>query len=63
VPDGDIMGFAEGALTLMGNVDLANSLGSAGRRFVEAQHSWAHSAELLEEIFQSLVAERGSLAS
>jgi glycosyltransferase involved in cell wall biosynthesis len=63
VPDGDILGFAEGALTLMGNVELANALGSAGRRFVEAQHSWEHSAELLEDIFQGLVAERSSLAS
>jgi glycosyltransferase involved in cell wall biosynthesis len=58
VPDGDIEGFAEGALTLMGNAGLADALGSGARRFVEAQHSWERSAEMLEEIFRRLIARR-----
>jgi glycosyltransferase involved in cell wall biosynthesis len=58
VPDGDIDGFAQGALTLMGNARLADALGSGARRFVEAQHSWGRSAEMLEKIFRRLIARR-----
>jgi glycosyltransferase involved in cell wall biosynthesis len=59
VPDGDVDGLAEGVLTLIGNVALADTLGSGARRFVEAQHSWDRSAELLEDIFRRVIA-RGS---
>ncbi len=58
VPNGDVEGFAEGALTLLGNVELADTLGSGARRFVEAQHSWERSAEILEGIFRRLIARR-----
>ena len=58
VPDGDVEGFAEGALTLMGNAGLADALGSGARRFVEAHHSWDRSAEVLEDIFRRLIARR-----
>jgi glycosyltransferase involved in cell wall biosynthesis len=56
VADGDVEGFAEGALTLMGNPGLADALGSGARRFVEAHHSWDRSAEMLEDIFRRLIA-------
>jgi glycosyltransferase involved in cell wall biosynthesis len=58
VPDGDIEGFAQGALTLMGNAGLANDLGCGARRFVEVQHSWDRSAETLEQIFHQLIERR-----
>jgi glycosyltransferase involved in cell wall biosynthesis len=58
VRDGDIEGFAEGVLALIANVELADALGSGARRFVEAQHSWGRSAELLEDIFRRLIARR-----
>jgi glycosyltransferase involved in cell wall biosynthesis len=58
VPDGDIDGFAQGALTLMGNAGLADDLGRGARRFVEAQHSWDRSAETLEQIFHRLIERR-----
>ena len=58
VRNGDVEGFAEGALTLMGDVKLADALGSGARRFVEAQHSWDGSAGLLEDIFRRLIARR-----
>jgi glycosyltransferase involved in cell wall biosynthesis len=58
VRDGDIEGFAEGVLTLIANVGLADALGSGARRFVEGQHNWDRSAESLEDIFQRLIARR-----
>lgn len=58
VPDGDIDGFAEGALTLIRNGELADALGSGARRFVEAQHNWDRSAEVIEKIFRRLIARR-----
>lgn len=58
VRDGDVEGFAEGALTLMGNVELADALGAGARRFVESQHSWDRSAQLLDDIFRRLIARR-----
>ncbi len=60
VPDGDVDAFAEGVLTLIGNVALADTMGAAARRFVEAHHSWDHSAEMLENIFLRVIAGRGS---
>lgn len=58
VRDGDIEGFAEGLLTLINDVELAEALGAGARRFVEAEHNWDRSAELLEEIFRRLIAAR-----
>ena len=58
VPDGDIDGFARGALTLLDDHEMARRLGRNARRFVEAEHSWATSAELCEEIYCRLLAAR-----
>jgi glycosyltransferase involved in cell wall biosynthesis len=58
VPDGDIDGFANGALALLDDREMAGRLGRNARRFVEAEHSWAKSAELCEEIYYQLLAGR-----
>jgi glycosyltransferase involved in cell wall biosynthesis len=58
VPDGDIDGFAQGALTLLDNREMAGRLGRNARRFVETEHSWAKSTELCEEIYYRLLAAR-----
>jgi glycosyltransferase involved in cell wall biosynthesis len=58
VPDGDIDGFADGALTLLDDREMAGRLGRNARRFVEAEHSWAKSAELCEQIYYRLLAGR-----
>lgn len=58
VTDGDVDAFAEGALTLLSDVQLAKSLGSNARSFVEHQHNWERSAEMLVGIFRRLIAER-----
>ena len=58
VPDGDIDGFARGALTLLDDHEMARRLGRNARQFVEAEHSWAKSAELCEEIYYRLLAAR-----
>ena len=58
VPDGDVDGFAEGALTLLANVELADALGRNAKLFVEAQHSWERSAEMAEGIYRRLIGER-----
>lgn len=55
VPDGDVDAFAAGALALIENTELADALGASARRFVEAHHSWDHSARKLEQIFRRLV--------
>jgi glycosyltransferase involved in cell wall biosynthesis len=58
VPDGDIDGFADGALTSLDDREMAGRLGRNARRFVEAEHSWAKSAELCEQIYYRLLAGR-----
>lgn len=58
VPDGDIDGFAEGALTLIGDVAMADALGTAARSFVETHHNWDRSAEMLEDIFRRVIERR-----
>jgi glycosyltransferase involved in cell wall biosynthesis len=58
VPDGDVDGFAEGALALLGDAELAASLGRNARRFVEAQHSWERSAEMAENLYRRLIDAR-----
>jgi glycosyltransferase involved in cell wall biosynthesis len=57
VPDGDIDGFAEGALTLLNNAELASALGQNARRQVQDQHDWSRSAELAEEIYRRIIRE------
>jgi glycosyltransferase involved in cell wall biosynthesis len=58
VSDGDVDGLARGALALLEDTELARRLGRNARRFVEAEHSWARSAELCEEIYYRMVAAR-----
>lgn len=60
VKDGDIEGFAQGALTLLDDREMARRLGRNARRFVEAEHSWSRSAELCEEIYHRLLVERAA---
>lgn len=58
VSDGDVDGFAQGALALLDDHEMARRLGRNARQFVEAEHSWAKSAELCEEIYYRLLAAR-----
>ena len=58
VPDGDIDGFARGALSLLDDREMARRLGRNARQFVEAEHSWSRSAGLCEEIYYRLLAAR-----
>jgi glycosyltransferase involved in cell wall biosynthesis len=60
VPDGDIDGFAEGALTLLSNAELASALGQNARRLVKDQHNWGRSAELTETIYERVIRERAT---
>ena len=60
VPDGDIDGFAEGALTLLSNTELASALGQNARRLVRDQHDWNRSAELTENIYHQVIRERAT---
>jgi glycosyltransferase involved in cell wall biosynthesis len=61
VPDGDVDGFAEGALTLLANAELASALGQNARRLVKDQHDWGRSAELTENIYHRVIRERATL--
>ena len=60
VPDGDIDGFAEGALTLLSNTELASALGQNAMRLVRDQHDWSRSAELTENIYHRVIRERAT---
>jgi glycosyltransferase involved in cell wall biosynthesis len=60
VPDGDVDGFAEGALTLLSNTELASSLGQNARRLVQDKHDWSRSAELTEDIYHRVIRERAT---
>lgn len=60
VADGDVDAFAQGALTLLGDADLASRLGRNARRYVEVEHSWARAAEVCEEIYYRLVGTRAA---
>jgi glycosyltransferase involved in cell wall biosynthesis len=58
VPDGDVDGFAEGALALLDDAEFAAGLGRNARRFVETEHSWEHSAEMAEDLYRRIISER-----
>jgi glycosyltransferase involved in cell wall biosynthesis len=58
VADGDVDGFAEGALTLLGDAELARALGQNARRLVQDQHDWDRSAALTESIYHRIIGER-----
>jgi glycosyltransferase involved in cell wall biosynthesis len=60
VPDGDVDGFAEGALTLLSNTELATALGQNARRQVQDQHDWSRSAELAEGVYRRIIRERAA---
>jgi glycosyltransferase involved in cell wall biosynthesis len=60
VEDGDVDGFAEGALTLLGNAELASALGQNARRLVIDQHDWGRSTELTEGIYRRVIRERAN---
>jgi glycosyltransferase involved in cell wall biosynthesis len=60
VADGDVDGFAEGALTLLGNAELASALGQNARRLVIDQHDWGRSTELTEGIYRRVIRERAN---
>jgi len=45
--------FADAVLKLLGDVELRTHLGEAGRRYVEAQHSWDAAAQLLEAAYRA----------
>jgi glycosyltransferase involved in cell wall biosynthesis len=44
--------LASHLLTLLANEDLRRRIGSAGRAFVERNHSWESAVELLEQVYQ-----------
>ena len=54
--DGDVEGFAEGVLALLADRALADTLGRNARRFVEANHSWAHAVDRTEALYGALLA-------
>jgi glycosyltransferase involved in cell wall biosynthesis len=60
VPDGDVDGFAEGALTLLANAELASAMGQNARRLVKDKHDWSRSAELTENIYRRVLRERAT---
>jgi glycosyltransferase involved in cell wall biosynthesis len=60
VADGDVDGFAEGALTLLSNTELASALGQNARQLVKDQHDWSRSAELAEGIYRRVIEERAN---
>jgi len=45
--------FADAVLKLLGDVELRARLGTAGRRYVEAYHSWDAAAQLLEAAYRA----------
>jgi glycosyltransferase involved in cell wall biosynthesis len=60
VPDGDVDGFAEGALTLISNAELATALGQNAQRQVKDQHDWSRSAELAETVYRRVIREHAT---
>ena len=51
--------YADAVLELLEDSQLARSLGSMGRAYVEQYHSWQVAAKTLGELYQSIVAMRG----
>ena len=50
--------YADAVLSVLGNRQLARDLSSAGRRYVELNHSWEATAQRLSELYQALVEQR-----
>ena len=58
--DGDVSAFAAGVLGLLDDPGLGRTMGEAGRRFVQANHTWFHSATLAEQMYRAILAARTS---
>jgi glycosyltransferase involved in cell wall biosynthesis len=56
--DGDVRAFAEGILALLDESRLGRRLGDNARRFVQANHTWARSAEVAEEMYARMLVGR-----
>ncbi|HEX6105831.1 MAG TPA: glycosyltransferase family 4 protein [Gemmatimonadales bacterium] len=54
-PDGDVTAFAAGVLALLDDVMLRRAMGARARRFVQAHHTWAHSAALAETMYDQVL--------
>jgi glycosyltransferase involved in cell wall biosynthesis len=59
--DADVSGFAHGVLTLLEDAERARAMGQRGRRWVREHHSWAHSADLAEQVYARLLAGRAPI--
>jgi glycosyltransferase involved in cell wall biosynthesis len=63
-PDRDVLvaeqpdAFADAVLALLGSARRRREVGDAGRRYVEAHHSWDEAASRLERIYESAIAAR-----
>jgi glycosyltransferase involved in cell wall biosynthesis len=53
--DGDVEGFAAGIITLLDEPAFGRRMADNARRFVQANHTWAHSAALAEEMYDRLL--------
>jgi glycosyltransferase involved in cell wall biosynthesis len=51
--------YADAVLTLLENTQLAQSLGRAGRQYVEQHHSWMAVANKLNDLYQAIWVVRG----
>lgn len=58
VADGDVDGFADGALTLLANEELAGTLGRNARKLVQTRHNWDRSAEMAEDVYRRVIGAR-----
>jgi glycosyltransferase involved in cell wall biosynthesis len=58
VPDGDVLGFADGILRLLADPKLARGLGQRAREFAETELSWAGTARRAEELYRNLLRGR-----
>jgi glycosyltransferase involved in cell wall biosynthesis len=54
--DGDVDGFAEGVLALLGDRPLAETMGRNAQRFVRANHSWEHAVDRTEAMYAGMLA-------
>jgi glycosyltransferase involved in cell wall biosynthesis len=50
--------IAEAMLSLLCDAGLRQSIGQAGRRYVETYHDWSHIAEKLERVYQETIVDR-----
>jgi glycosyltransferase involved in cell wall biosynthesis len=53
--DGDVRAFASGVLALLDESSLSERMGENARRFVQANHTWARSAQMAEVMYDRLL--------